>query len=76
MSIRIVPPKPSPPPTTERLAVSKKEAAQMLSISERCLDNWRREGKIAVKKAGSRVLVPLESLRTFLNGTESTGDVG
>ena len=72
MSIKISPRKPTQPPITERLAVSKKEAAAMLNVSERSLDNWRRDGKIIARKIGSRVLFPLESLRAFISGIEPT----
>ena len=76
MSIKIVPYKPSPPPNVERLAVSKKEAAAMLGVCERSLNNWVKQGKIAARKVGSRLLFPLESLRAFLNGAEPTGNIG
>ena len=54
------------PPIEERLAVSKAEAAQLLSVSVRTIDNWRREGKI-----GSRVLISVKSLQNLVEGNDS-----
>ena len=56
-------------PIEERLAVSKAEAAQLLSVSVRTIDNWRREGKI-----GSRVLISVKSLQNLVEGNDSFGD--
>ena len=53
------PKKPASLPTAERLAVSKKEAAVMLGVSERSLDHWGKVGKIRATKAGTRVLFPV-----------------
>ena len=75
MPIQFTPRKPAPsmsPPITEKLAVSKKEASQLLSISERHLDNLVKQGKIVARKSGVRVLFPMESLRNYLNATTST----
>jgi len=72
MPLTILPPKkPIPPLTAERLAVSRREAATMLGISERSLDNWTKAGKLTARKIGARVLYPVQSLQEFLN-TDST----
>ena len=72
MSIKIVPRKASLTslPMTDRLAVSKKEAAAMLGVSERSLNNWVRQGKLTARKAGTRLLFPVKSLQNFLDGVE------
>ena len=75
MSIKIASRKsPPPPPIAERLAVSKKEAAAMLGVSERSLDNWAKQGKIVVRRAGTRVLFPVKALQDFINGIDSAND--
>ena len=76
MTVRFTPRKPSPPPTVERLAVSKKEAATMIGVSERSIDNWVKQGKITARKVGSRVLLPVKALQDFIDGAEPTDDVG
>jgi len=66
--------KPSAPPVTERLAVSKREASQLLGgVSERTLDNWVKQGKLTARKIGGRVLFPVSSLEAFLSGTGDDG---
>ena len=75
MPIQFTPRKPAPsmlPPITEKLAVSKKEASQLLSISERHLDNLVKQGKIVARKSGVRVLFSMETLRNYLNATNTT----
>jgi len=68
-----IPHKPSLQPITERLALSRREAATMLGISERSLDNWTKAGKLTARKIGSRVLYPVQSLQEFLN-VDSSGE--
>ncbi len=65
----IIPPKPSVPPIPDRLAVSAKEAAAMLSVNERTLRNWTNQGKVQASRIGGRVLYPLDHLRRLINGT-------
>jgi excisionase family DNA binding protein len=54
----------------EPLAVDGREAARLLSVSERTIFMLRKSGKIRAIKIGkgmqSRVLYPVESLRNFL----------
>jgi len=62
----------------EKLAYSAREAAALLSISERTLRSWSKAGRIKTVKAGSgkgRVLFPLKALEDFLNGVKPACDV-
>ena len=68
--MRISIPKPATGPALERLAVSRKEAAVMLSVCERTLDNLVKRGELKSRKVGSRVVYPLDSLRSFLHGRD------
>jgi hypothetical protein len=52
------------------LAVSSKDAATMLGVSERTVFNLAREGKITCKKVGWRSLYPVASIRTFLESPD------
>lgn len=54
----------------ERLAVSIREAGEMLGVSERTIYNMLRRGDIQSRKTGGRVLISSESLRAFVNGGE------
>lgn len=61
-------------PPVERLAVTTKEAAQMLSISERTLWEWTRKGIIPAVKVERRYLYSVEALRRFVNGDMPIAD--
>lgn len=74
MSTIIVPRKPSTPALPERLAVSHKEAAEMLSVSDKTLRNWTKQGKIQGRKVNRRVLYSIEAIRRFIDGTDSAGE--
>jgi len=74
ISIKIANHKQSPLPIAERLALSKRETASLLGVSERSLNNWVKEGKIVARKAGARLLFPMKALQDFLNGSDSTGN--
>jgi len=58
------------PETAERqiepLAVNSRDAAKILSISERTLFKLTKEGKIACRKIGWRSLYPVAALKAFL----------
>ncbi|MCL2304833.1 MAG: helix-turn-helix domain-containing protein [Planctomycetaceae bacterium] len=73
MSVIIVPQKPPTPTPAEKLAVGQREAAKLLSISEKTLRTWTRQGRIKAIKAGGkgRVLYPLSALKRFLEGDSS-----
>lgn len=48
------------------LAVSVREAAHLLGISERSLRKWTRQGKIRARRIGGRVLYSIATLEEFL----------
>ena len=63
----VLPPKKDTPKSqVEPLAVSSKDAAKMLGVSERTVFNLAQAGKIACKKVGWRSLYPISSLKAFL----------
>jgi len=70
MSVIIIPQKQLTPPPAEKLALSQKEAARLLSISEKTLRTWTRQGRIKAIKSGDkgRILYPLAALKRFLEG--------
>ena len=51
---------------TWKLAYSKSEAAELLSISESLLNDLIADGSIRTVSAGRRCLVPLEAMTDFL----------
>lgn len=48
-----------------KLLVSRQEAAQMLSISERGLDYLIANKHLTVRRIGTRVLIPVSDLQHF-----------
>ncbi len=56
--------------TNPKILVSKREAAEMLSISLRMLERLIRRRRIDVVLVGRRVLIPTKSLTAFA----ATGD--
>lgn len=53
-------------PATERLAVGAREAARLLSVSERTIRAWTSQGKLPCRKIGSRVLYSVAVLEKLL----------
>ena len=51
-----------------KLLVSRDEAAQLLSISRRSLDYLVANRRLATRRIGSRVLIPMADLRRFARG--------
>jgi hypothetical protein len=51
--------------TDDKLLVSRREAAGMLSISERAVDYLIARKLLTTKRIGSRVLIPTRDLRRF-----------
>jgi excisionase family DNA binding protein len=51
--------------TDDKLLVSRREAAAMLSISERAVDYLIANKLLTTKRIGSRVLIPTRDLRRF-----------
>jgi len=53
--------------TTNRLAVSASEAAAMLSLSLRSIQNYIAVKKIPARKVGKRTLILVRDLEEFLH---------
>jgi excisionase family DNA binding protein len=52
-------------PLDSKLLISRQEAAQMLSISERGLDYLVANKHLSTRRIGSRVLIPVAELHRF-----------
>jgi excisionase family DNA binding protein len=52
----------------DKLLVSREEAAQLLSISQRGLDYLIAAGRLPTRRIGGRVLVPVSDLRRYARG--------
>jgi excisionase family DNA binding protein len=48
-----------------RLLVGRREAAEMLSISQRALDYLLAQRQLPTRRVGGRVLIPMNDLRRF-----------
>jgi len=53
-------------PTTAKLAVSIREAAQMLSVSPRTIQNYIAAKLLPARKIGRRTVIPVRALEVFL----------
>lgn len=66
----------NPPAMIPPLAVSARDAARMLGISEKTLFNYTKAGRIKAKrlgeKKGSRVLYPVVELERFLHSADDS----
>ena len=51
-----------------KLLVSREEAAQLLSISQRALDYLIANRRLPTKRIGGRVLIPVSDLRKYARG--------
>jgi excisionase family DNA binding protein len=49
----------------EPIALSPRDAAAVLAVSRRTLSDLIRKGKVAARKAGTRTLVDMESLKAY-----------
>ena len=49
----------------EKLLVSREEASQMLSISQRALDYLVATKRLPMRRIGGRVLIPVADLRQY-----------
>jgi excisionase family DNA binding protein len=49
----------------EKLLVSREEASQMLSISQRALDYLVATKRLPMRRIGGRVLIPVSDLRQY-----------
>ncbi len=54
------------PGRNERLTINRREAAEMLGISERLLWTLTNAGEVPHLRLGSRVLYPVEALRQWI----------
>lgn len=50
----------------EKLAVDTREAAQMLSVSPRTIQNYIRAKLLPARKIGRRTVIPVRALENFL----------
>ena len=53
------------------LAVSVREAARLLSVSERSVWNLASNGKIKLRKIGRRTVLTIASINAFLDGADT-----
>lgn len=51
-----------------KLLVSREDAAQMLSISQRALDYLIADRRLPTRRIGGRVLIPVVDLRKYARG--------
>lgn len=65
---RSAPPKKQPVRAGEKFLLSREEAAQVLSISQRALDYLIANRRLPTKRIGGRVLIPVADLRKFARG--------
>jgi excisionase family DNA binding protein len=56
-----------------KLMYSKKEAAAILSLSVRTIENLVANKELTVRRVGKRVLIPYQSLVQFSKGNHQTG---
>ena len=64
---------PQPYPKTPPLAVSKREAARLLGVCERTVENYIRLKAIRCVRVGKRVLIPMRSLHGVVSKGISSG---
>jgi excisionase family DNA binding protein len=59
--------------TNPKILLSKKEAAELLSVSLRTLERLIRRRQIDVVQVGRRVLIPTKSLAAFAASGDGSG---
>jgi hypothetical protein len=59
------PPARSLPGSYDRILVGRREAARMLSISQRSLDYLVAKRQLNVRRIGARVLIPINELKRY-----------
>jgi len=59
-----------------KLLVSREEAAQLLSISQRGLDYLIANRRLPIRRIGGRVLIPVAELRKYARGDHPERIVG
>ena len=60
----------------EKLAVSLNEAAAMLSVSLRTIQNYIRAKQLPARKLGRRTVVEVCHLRAFLRADRDSASIG
>ena len=55
----------------EPIAVTRREAAEMLGISVTEVDDERRAGRLVARKHGRKVLIPVAELRRWVEALPS-----
>jgi len=55
----------------DRLAVTRHQAAQMLSLSVTEIDDERRAGRLQARRHGRKVLIPVVELQRWLEALPS-----
>jgi len=58
---------------TDAILVSKRKAAEALSVSLRTVDNLIASKELAVRRVGRRCLIPRRALEDFARRDHSTG---
>jgi len=64
----------TPPPSDHRLTVNRREAAQMLGISERLLWTLTNAREVPHVRIGARVLYPIDALKQWIEDRTSSRD--
>lgn len=59
----------------ERLAVSPGEAAEMIGVSVRTIQNYIRANELPATKVGRRTVIEVRHLRTFLEADRACAGV-
>lgn len=59
----------------DQILMSKREAARMLSLSVRTIDNLILQRELKATRVGRRVLIPRKALEEFARRDHSTRDV-
>lgn len=60
-------------PTTERLALRKKETAQTMGVSERMIHSMVQSGELPSFKMGRVVLIPVEGIKAYMEARTQKG---
>ena len=64
-----IPPREEKRSIVERIGVSAEEAAEMIGVSTRTIWKMIKDGSVKTTRVGKRVIVSVQSLREFVDGT-------
>jgi excisionase family DNA binding protein len=56
------------------LLIGKKEAAHLLGVSKRTIENLLRDGALPLRRVRCRTLIPYQAVVDFASGTEQTSE--